>query len=131
VALLSHYVGDDQETRWIARHVRIAGLSLQPQSADNRTARIPEPVIAALLRWSLKYIDHFAADIFAARAEYDALEWDAVHREKRQATPALLDRIDAYIGRRCAEAGFPSRSITAAADRKLRATEPKPTSTFI
>jgi hypothetical protein len=83
--------------------VRIAGLSPQPQSADNRTPRIPEPVIAALLRWSLKYIDHFAADIFAARAEYDALEWNAAHRDKRQATPALLNRIDAYIGRRCAE----------------------------
>lgn len=83
--------------------VRIAGLSPQPQSADNRTPRIPEPVIAALLRWSLKYIDHFAADVFAARAEYEALEWNAAHRDKRQATPALLDRMDAYIGRRCAE----------------------------
>jgi hypothetical protein len=83
--------------------VQIAGLSPQPLSADNRTPRIPEPVIAALLRWSLKYIDHFAADIFAARAEYEALKQNAVDGNKREATPALLNRIDAYIGRRCAE----------------------------
>jgi integrase len=83
--------------------VLIAGLSPQPQSADNRTPRIPEPVIAALLRWSLKYIDHFAADIFAARAEYEALEQSACRSSKREATPTLLNRADAYIGRRCAE----------------------------
>jgi len=83
--------------------VRIAGLSPQPQSADNRTPRIPEHVIAALLRWSLKYIDHFATDIFAARAEYEALKQGAVRGKKPVAIPALLDRVDAYIGRRCAE----------------------------
>ena len=83
--------------------VRIAGLSPQSQSADNRTPRIPEPVIAALLRWSLKYIDHFATDILAARAEYEALKQNAVDRNKREATRTLLDRIDAYVGRRCAE----------------------------
>jgi hypothetical protein len=83
--------------------VRIAGLSPQPQSADNRTPRIPEPVIAALLRWSLKYIDHFAADIFAARTEYEALRQNVVRGNKREATPALLNRVDAYIGRRCAD----------------------------
>ena len=83
--------------------IRIAGLSPQPQSADNRTPRIPEPVIAALLHWSLKYIEYFAADVFAARAEYEALEQNAVHGNKREATPTLLNRIDAYIGRRCAE----------------------------
>jgi hypothetical protein len=111
--------------------VRIAGLSPQPQSADNRTPRIPEPVIAALLRWSLKYIDHFAADIFAARAEYDALERNAVHRNKREAAPALLDRVDAYIGRPRKDAAFRSPSITVAAGGKLRATPPRPPSTFI
>jgi hypothetical protein len=83
--------------------VRIAGLSPQPQSADNRTPRISEPIIAALLRWSLKYIDHFATDIFAARAEYEALEQNAIHGNKREATPALLNRVDIYIGRRCAD----------------------------
>lgn len=88
--------------------VRVAGLSPQPQSADNRTPRIPEPVIAALLCWSLKYIDHFATDIFAARAEYEALKHNVVHGNRRETTPVLLNRIDAYIGRRCTESrGIP------------------------
>jgi hypothetical protein len=59
--------------------------------------------MAALLRWSLKYIDHFEADIFAARAEYEALKQNAARGNKRKAASALLDRVDAYIGRRCAE----------------------------
>jgi hypothetical protein len=41
---------------------------------ENATPRIPEPVIAAMLRWAIKYVEVFAADIFAARAELDALK---------------------------------------------------------
>lgn len=82
---------------------RVAGLPPRPITAENRTPRIPEPVIGALLRWSLKYIDLFAADIFAARAELDALEQAARHRTSAEATAALLYRLDAYIGRRCAD----------------------------
>lgn len=51
---------------------RVVGV--KPRADENRTPRIPEPVIGALLFWSLKYIDLFAPDIFAARAELDALE---------------------------------------------------------
>ena len=51
---------------------RVAGCG--PRGDENRTPRIPEPVIGALLHWSLKCIDLFSADIFAARAELDALE---------------------------------------------------------
>jgi len=51
---------------------RVAGRP--PAPAENATPRIPEPIIAAMLRWSLKYVEVFAPDILAARAELDALE---------------------------------------------------------
>lgn len=41
---------------------------------ENVTPRIPEPVIGAMLHWSHKYVETFAPDIFAARAELDKLE---------------------------------------------------------
>lgn len=41
---------------------------------ENTTLRIPEPVISAMLYWSLKYVDHFANDILAAREELDSLK---------------------------------------------------------
>ena len=43
-------------------------------SAENTTPRIPEPVIGALLHWSMRYVDVFAPDILAAREELDRLE---------------------------------------------------------
>lgn len=45
-----------------------------PAPAENATPRIPEPIIGAMLRWSLKYVEVFAPDILAARVELDALE---------------------------------------------------------
>lgn len=44
------------------------------QTRENRTPRIPEPVIVPLLAWSLRYIKDFAPDILAARTEIDRLE---------------------------------------------------------
>ena len=41
---------------------------------ENRTPRMPEAVIAALLHWSLKYVTLFSRDIFAAREELLKLE---------------------------------------------------------
>ena len=43
-------------------------------SGENKTPRMPEEVIAPLLRWSLKYITVFSADILTARAELEALQ---------------------------------------------------------
>ena len=40
---------------------------------ENRTARIPEPILTPLLSWALKYVQVFSSDIFAARAEYSAV----------------------------------------------------------
>jgi hypothetical protein len=43
-------------------------------SGENKTPRMPEEVIAPLLRWSLKYISVFSANILTARAELEALQ---------------------------------------------------------
>ncbi|HWL19137.1 MAG TPA: hypothetical protein VNS33_05675 [Bradyrhizobium sp.] len=90
--------------------VRIAGLAPQSMHAENRTRRIPEPVMGAMLRWSLKYIDLFAEDIFAARAELDRLQQTRDARDDAQNSMPLSDRLDIYIGRRCVEGrGIPMR----------------------
>lgn len=51
---------------------RVAGRP--PAPAENATPRIPEPVIGAMLRWALRYVEVYAPDILAARAELDSLE---------------------------------------------------------
>ena len=90
--------------------VKVAGAAPQPLTAENRTPRIPEPVIGALLRWSLRYIDVFAKDIFAARSELDRLEQA---RKQVRNGMALSDRLDIYIGRHCVEGrGIPVRTAT-------------------
>ena len=43
-------------------------------SAENTTPRIPEPVIGAMLHWSMRYVDIYAPDILAAREELDRFE---------------------------------------------------------
>jgi hypothetical protein len=63
----------------------VAGYRHKPH--ENRTPRIPEPIIAPLLAWSLKYIGAFAADIFAARDELTALQ---MRRAALQTDDALL-----------------------------------------
>ena len=69
------------------------------RSSENRTARIPEPVIGAMLRWSVKYLEHFAGDIFAARAEADELNARFVARLRgRRTRPAVL--LSSWIDKR-------------------------------
>lgn len=68
-------------------HLPDGGLSFEPWDgrpparvagykhvSENRTPRIPEPIIAPLLAWSLRYITVFAEDILAARRELSRLE---------------------------------------------------------
>ncbi|MER8788337.1 hypothetical protein NKH71_10805 [Mesorhizobium sp. M0983] len=65
-----------------------------------------------MLRCSLKYIDLFAEDIFAARAELDRLEQTCEARNDAQGSMSLSDRLDIFIGRRCVEGrGIPMRTI--------------------
>lgn len=69
------------------------------RSSENRTARIPEPVIGVTLRWALKYVEHFSEDIFAARAEADALDARFAARSRaRQMHPVVS--LTAWIERR-------------------------------
>lgn len=94
--------------------VRIAGVAPRPMTAENRTRRIPEPLISAMLRWSLRYIDDFSQDIFAARAELDRLEQTREARNEARRGIALSDRLDIYIGRRCVEGrGIPKHASVA------------------
>ena len=100
-------------TPWRGRPVsQVAGCP--PVSRENATPRIPEPVIAALLRWSLRYIDDFAPDILAARIELDQLEARPrkldVHKTHgaRPVVTVVAKRLDTYIaGRRAAGRGIP------------------------
>lgn len=78
-----------------------------PRSAENRTPRIPAPVIDRLLLWSLRFVNDFAEDIIAVRDEYTELARrtftarcleDGAHRSRPPATferevAALLDRL--------------------------------------
>ena len=108
---LSH--GGFKFTPWRGRPAfQIAGC--RPIGLENSTPRIPEPVITAMLRWSLRYIDDFAADILLARAELDRLEARArkidVHetRGSRTIGAAVAKRLDAYIAsRQAAGRGIP------------------------
>ena len=75
---------------------RVAGCG--PRGDENRTPRIPEPVIGALLFWSLKYIDLFSVDIFAARAELDALE--ARFAARRGRTSDVVSNMTEWIDQR-------------------------------
>ncbi|MGA0608323.1 integrase [Phenylobacterium sp. VNQ135] len=82
----------------------VAGVAYQ--AAENRTPRIPEPIIAPLLAWSLCYIEVFAPDILAARAELTALEakrdalrqvdvglsWSQVRRQRRERLAAYFEQ---------------------------------------
>lgn len=104
----------------LARFLTHGGLSFLPwngrpafkiagcrgHSAENLTPRIPEAVIGALMRWSLQYVDNFAPDILAARAELDELE--AAARAGIARSASLSERVTRWIAdRREAGRGVP------------------------
>ena len=85
---------------------KVAGCGGRP--SENRTPRIPEAVIGAILRWSMHYVDDFAPDILAARAELDGLEAAATARTRTARVSSLTERVSLWIaGRRDAERGIP------------------------
>ncbi|ODU35466.1 MULTISPECIES: hypothetical protein [Sphingomonadaceae] len=92
---------------WHGRAIyTVAGCNGRP--SENLTPRIPEPVIGALIRWSIKYIDVFAADIFAARAELDALEAAYAARPRPLRGGSVVEKMTSWIeGRRKAGRGIP------------------------
>lgn len=58
---------------WKGRSAHVVAGAKQT-SGENKTPRLPEEMIAPLLKWSLKYITVFSTDILAARAELKALQ---------------------------------------------------------
>jgi hypothetical protein len=75
---------------------------------ENMTPRIPEPVIGALLRWSLRYVELFSGDILAARGELDTLEAAYASRPRYAIRGSVEGRLEGWIeGRRHARRGIP------------------------
>lgn len=84
---------------WKGRSIfAVAGCDGRRQ--ENITPRIPEPVIGAILRWSLKYVDVFARDIFAARAELDALYEQYENRPRGGKAGSIVEKTTAWIAKR-------------------------------
>jgi hypothetical protein len=84
---------------WNGRSIfSVAGC--RGRTYENVTPRIPEPVIGALLHWSLKYIDVFSVDIFAARAELDALEQRYAIRPRHAVKGSVVTKMMAWIEQR-------------------------------
>jgi hypothetical protein len=102
IAALLRPVFDLHELR---RHLTTARLSFEPWpgrspfsvagakhiAGENRTPRIPEEIMTPLLAWSLRYVTHFAPDIFAARRELEHLE---ARRKRLIAREAGLDQAE-------------------------------------
>jgi hypothetical protein len=85
---------------------KVAGCGGRPY--ENMTPRIPEPVIGALLRWSLRYVELFSADILAARDELDALEAAYAARPRYARRGSVEGRLADWIEvRRQAGRGIP------------------------
>lgn len=80
----------------------VAGYSSRRD--ENRTARIPEPILAPLLNWALKYVQVFSADIFAARAEGTAITDRAtrlaradLQRSQRNLHALRMSRVERWL----------------------------------
>lgn len=85
---------------------KVAGCGGRPY--ENMTPRIPEPVIGALLRWSLRYVELFSTDILAARDELDILEAVYAARPRYARRGSVEERLGEWVeGRRQAGRGIP------------------------
>lgn len=110
---------------WLGRSpFQVAGY--HDYAGENRTPRIPEAVIEALLAWSLRYVADFAPEILAARAELDRLEAcrDALvaadaHLGPRERLARRCERLAAFFERRRREGrGVPVWANARAAIRR-------------
>ncbi|MFI5593715.1 hypothetical protein ACIA5G_52445 [Amycolatopsis sp. NPDC051758] len=99
---------------WRYRHHLDDGLTVDPRHAEgwstpagtvaeNRTARIPEQVLAPLLAWALRFTDDFAPDILTAvRARQAQLQRLAGPLLTRQGD--ILAQLDTYLQQHLNEA---------------------------
>lgn len=88
---------------WKGRSPHVVAGSKQT-AGENKTPRLPEEIISPLLKWSLKYVTVFAADILTARAELEALQQRQsrfIAEDGRCTEPTRLrrrrDRLIAYL----------------------------------
>lgn len=84
------------------RHVDGWGEPRGQRPQENRTQRIPEDVMGPLFVWALRFIDHFAADICAADAQWRRQRWgmpvDRTTRVSDVSTRAVLEAtLDTYL----------------------------------
>lgn len=85
---------------------KVAGCN--GRSSENMTPRIPDPVISALVQWSLRYVEVFSTDILAARDELDTLETTYAARRQNSCRGSVIERLAHWIDeRRQMERGIP------------------------
>ncbi|WP_307072175.1 hypothetical protein [Streptomyces canus] len=118
--VLPDHLGQDPLRRplwqaW-ARHHRRAG-------GENLTDRIPEQVVAPLLSWAMRWVDDFADDVLAARAERDAI--DARSPAGPDLPTALAELLDDFRRRRHPLPAAPARLASA------RRGEPFPSTSYL
>ncbi|MFP5319218.1 MAG: hypothetical protein ACLGI2_13130 [Acidimicrobiia bacterium] len=86
---------------WRGRTPYVVAGVVEP--AENATSRIPEAVLAGLLRWSLFYVEVAAADILAATAEIAGMD------ERRRLPGLPAEKLERWLaGRRAAGRGIPA-----------------------
>ncbi|WP_037305712.1 hypothetical protein [Amycolatopsis orientalis] len=66
-------------------------------SGENSTDRIPEVVLAPLLRWCLRFVDDFADDILTAAYARDVYENSASAHHDRTSAAVVEDRLAQYL----------------------------------
>jgi len=99
---------------------RVAGY--HDTGRENQTPRIPEEVIAPLIRWSLIYVNVAAPDIIGCALEWDALRSGRVRTETRESLDRRLTR---WIEeRRAAGRGLPAAAPGGKAFRNLAPDDP-------
>jgi hypothetical protein len=72
------------------------------QPVENRTDRIPEPVLGPLLGWALRWVEDLSPDILAARAEWEHLfsrHWTRLHGHRRPGSTTAAPVAEAVLDR--------------------------------
>lgn len=101
-----------------------AALGITRADKENATPRIPEAVMGPLLQWSLRYVDEFSVEIFAAFERY--LGRRALRVEKPKANTPVAPRLLAYGAElKAAGRGLPSiHNRSQRWDKHTRADDP-------
>ena len=78
------------------RHVEGFGrVGARPR--ENATDRIPEPVLAPLIAWSMRFVDSFSADILAADAAWREYRCQLKRSDRRGRNGGVVEDLRAYL----------------------------------